>query len=106
MDRPAAARERRRARGAFVCWLLLVVAAGSAACSVDVDSGVRARRAAIIYDEDERQELFEVADPAVRARVASSLVAFIPASWLVPHDAGVDVAAPSRTELEGVCADE
>jgi hypothetical protein len=83
-----------------------LLAHASNACSANEESRVAPQRSAIVYDGDGRQELFEVDDLAVRARVESSLVAFIPRELVQLQDGRVVIAAPSLAERDGVCADD
>jgi hypothetical protein len=89
------------------CSLLVgCYAAAGMACSQPVEPGLAGKRAAIIYDGDQRQELFELESEPIRVRVERSVVAFLPRSTLLEREADIDVLAPSRSELHGVCSDE
>lgn len=47
-----------------------------------------------------------MAEAPRRARVEQSVVALVRKEWVVEHDGGIEVIAPTRAELEGVCEDE
>lgn len=93
-------------RRSLAVGLLGCVTLASAACDTDAPDPAPARRVPILYGHDDRQELFEVADGPRRARVELSVVALLRKEWVVEHDGGVEVTAPTRTELAGVCEDE
>jgi hypothetical protein len=85
--------------------LALLAAAAVAACHSDPSDLPHARQA-VVYGADDRQEVFELQDPALRERVERSVVAIVPRALLVEHDDHIELTAPSRIAQDGACDDE
>jgi Trypsin-like peptidase domain len=60
----------------------------------------------IVYDSDSRREVFQVQDPAIRARAALSSVVLVPRHLVKQAADGVQIVAPSAAEADGLCPDE
>jgi len=63
-------------------------------------------RSEIVYGSDDRHEVFQTEDTAVRMRVSWSVVALVPKDAIVRKEGGVTIDAPSLGEVEGLCREE
>ena len=64
------------------------------------------RASAVVYGQDDRRELFTVADPEERQRIAGGVVAIVPKSALRDTPDGVGVDVPTWGQAAGLCAGE
>lgn len=88
-------------------WIWLV-SLGLAACGVDdADDPLGVQTAAVIYDADDRRDVHEEQDEAVRRLARASVVAVIPSRRLTQSDDGaVRLRASTLRQTTGLCADE
>ena len=84
--------------------ILLLLAGALTACGAS--SGPETQSHAVVYGNDDRRELFEAADPAVRARAAGAVVALIPRERVVLTARGLAVEAPALGQVADLCVGE
>jgi hypothetical protein len=86
----------------------IVAAAGfTGGCAVGAETYADEERASpLIYGADDRREYFELAAPDERALMSGAAVALLPRSALRRTETGIEIDAPTWSELANVCPDE
>lgn len=76
-------------------------------CAADPDAEpIAARAGELVYGEDDRRELYDVADEGQRALMLEATVAIVPRSTLSRVGGELRIEAPSWGERAGLCPDE
>jgi hypothetical protein len=90
------------------CQLLgLVLSLCACACSASgEDHSLGVRREAVVYGSDDRLDVFEHPDPALRTLVARSIVALMPKDMITHTDQGPSFAMLQTAQEYGLCAGE
>jgi len=87
-------------------WFLFALGAGSFACSAPEPASLASSEQAVIYGNDDRQNLYELESATLRDLALESSVAIIPRALLKSDASGTHLAAETLGERFGLCGDQ